>query len=297
MSNSVCWMISSASRAPPTGRAVIAFAGEPLAQRIAHHQFVVDDQNSALGFRCCRCFHYALPFVPPVAVPVLRPRHPSRLRPPPLAAAAGSATLNSVPSPGVERTVISPAVLLHDAVRHGQSQAGAVLVLLGGEERIENARQHFRRDAASRCPSPAPRPVRRPPSNSVATSSRPPLGMASEAFTSSTRTTCWIWLASHSTGGRPSARCFRQLDVLHVQLVLHQQHGAVHHGVQIVGLAVAGRLPREGQQVLHQVAAALAFALDGLQLLGHLVARWERRASATRAAPAARRSGCRTAGC
>src|ERR1017187_9995493 len=39
-------------------------------------------------------------------------------------------------------------VLLHDARRHGQTQSGAVLVLLGGEERIENPGQHIRRDAA-----------------------------------------------------------------------------------------------------------------------------------------------------
>ena len=38
-----------------------------------------------------------------------------------------------------------------------------------------------------------------------------------------------------------------------------------------LALAVAGRLAREGQQVLHQVAAAPALPLDGAKLLGHLV--------------------------
>ena len=67
-------------------------------------------------------------------------------------------------------------VLLHDAMRHGQPQAGAVLVLLGGEERIENARQHVCRDAASRVlhPHRAPAPRRR--RSSVATSSTSALG-------------------------------------------------------------------------------------------------------------------------
>src|ERR1017187_7321533 len=66
-----------------------------------------------------------------------------------------------------------------------------------------------------------------------------------------------------------------QLDVLHLQLVLHQLDRAMHHRVQILRLALARRLARKRQQTLYQFAAALALPLDGLQLLGHLVAPFE----------------------
>ncbi len=115
----------------------------------------------------------------------------------PESGAGGKATVNSVPSPDWERTEISPRVLLHDAVRYRQAQAGAVLVLFGCEKRVEDVRQDVRRGCRSRCPSPGSGPARRRRRKSVDTSSRPPLGMASPALTISTSTTCWIWLASH----------------------------------------------------------------------------------------------------
>jgi CBS domain-containing protein len=50
--------------------------------------------------------------------------------------------------------------------------------------------------------------------------------------------------------------------------------GSPHYDVQVLRLALARRLARERQQALDQFAAPLAFALDRLQLLRHLVASW-----------------------
>ena len=140
----------------------IPLAGKPLAQRIAHHQFIVDDQDSSLGSSCLLVVPLRLPFDPPVtfpfpSVPVrslpgtrrrrrrCRQRHPE-LRPFARFAPDGDLT----------------RVLLDNSRRHRQAQARAVLVFLGGKERVEDARQHVRRNARAGSPSRAPRPVRRP---------------------------------------------------------------------------------------------------------------------------------------
>ena len=162
-------------------------------------------------------------------------------------------------------------MLLHDAVRHGQAQAGAVLILLGGEEGIENARQHVLRNAASGVLHAQGRFAGRAielGDHLQAAARRHRLRRVHHQHQRHLLDLIGVAIHRRQAFGEP----FHQLDVLHLQFVLHQQHGVVDDGVQVVGLALAGLLPREGQQVLHQLAAALAFALDGLQLLGHLVA-------------------------
>src|ERR1035441_957456 len=77
----------------------IPLAGKPLAQRIAHHQFVVDDQDPSLG--SCRCwwflyaYHLILLLVPfpllPIPCPLTAWCPPS---PPP-----SPATPRGIPSP------------------------------------------------------------------------------------------------------------------------------------------------------------------------------------------------------
>ena len=104
---------------------------------------------------------------------------------------------------------IDPALmLLDDAENRGQSQAGAFADFLGGEERFENLRKIFRRDAAAGVAhaqadegagaglggcAPAAS------SNSTAEVSMiscPPLGMASRALTARFISTCSIMPAS-----------------------------------------------------------------------------------------------------
>src|ERR1019366_3315843 len=80
--------------------------------------------------------------LPLVAAPLLACRRNRRR-----AQRQGHAKFRSLPRRRIHLDLA--AVLLHDAVRHGQAQAGAVLILLGGEEGVENARQHILRDAAS----------------------------------------------------------------------------------------------------------------------------------------------------
>ena len=289
------WSPALRARSHRPGR--VALAGKPLAQRIAHHQFVVDDQDSSLGLHR-RCGSTAVAIgssrSPRGGTPPLAPHFHA---PAATAAVTGSATtkFRSFARRGAHRDLAR--VLLHDAVRHGQSQAGAVLVLLGGEERIEDARQHVRRNAAPgvldphRAPAPVsgskavPPPGRRPwawPPRRSPSAPAPPAGSG--------------WRRTR-TGGRPAARFSASSMFCISSLCFTSRMARLDDGVQIVGLAHGWALPREGQQVLHQVAAALALALDGLQLLGHLVAVRRTRASAARAAPAARRSECRRAGC
>src|SRR5665811_462351 len=93
----------------PGGPRRIPLAGKPLAQRIAHYQFVVDDQDSALGSSCRWWFHYACHLILPLLPVTICAVSAHSLAPASAAAVAGSATRNSVPAPGSLRTVISPA--------------------------------------------------------------------------------------------------------------------------------------------------------------------------------------------
>ena len=155
--------------------------------------------------------------------------------PPPRPPRAGSATVNSVPSPGADSTVISPACCSTMLARHRQPEPGAVLIFLGGEERIEDVRQDVRRECRRRYPCTRTTPCSVAGSNSGRDlQACRPWAWPRAAFTISTSITCWIWLPSHSTGGRSVGQALHQFDALHLQLVLHQQDGAMHDGVQVV---------------------------------------------------------------
>ena len=267
-------MASSASRALATGRALIAFAREPLARAnrappvssstIRILPLVLVSTGSSTSVTIVSFVGQRLRLRgsrPPVlpARPVPRPR-----------TAAGSVTVNSVPLPGRGLHRDLAAMLLDDALRHGQSQARAVLVLLGGEKRFEDLRQHLGRDARPGVASRGSAPVRPRRRISVATSSMPPCGMASVAFTSSTSIDLLDLVrrrrrpaADPSPGG--SAARFPATPAW----CCTSSQRAPDQRIQIVGLAMAGRLAREGQQVAHDLAAALALALDDLQLLDH----------------------------
>src|SRR6185436_5485784 len=86
----------------------VALAGEPLAERVAHDQLVVDDQDATLCLRRRRCIHYRCHRFScrPQALPA-----PAFENAPAAAScrSTGSRTVNSAPSPGAERTEISPA--------------------------------------------------------------------------------------------------------------------------------------------------------------------------------------------
>ncbi len=217
MSNSTCLDDFSASRAPATGRAVVAFAGEPFAQRVAHHQSHRPRSGSCPSSLLRSWFsHAGYHSVSATRVRRNARRHAHRRL---------DQKFGSFARRGADRDL--SRVLLHDAVRHGQSQAGAVLVLLGGEEGLEDMR--------------AERPAGMPPPVSFTRTalcsaalecggdhSLPPLSHGFPALTIRTRTTCWIWLASHCTGGRSAASDSTvSCDVLHFELVLDQQHRAV----------------------------------------------------------------------
>ena len=61
-----------------------------------------------------------------------------------------------------------------------------------------------------------------------------------------------------------------ELNAAHVHLVLHQTHTAIDDLVEIAPGQVHRRYPREAQQVLHQLAAALALAGHQVERALHL---------------------------
>ena len=63
-----------------------------------------------------------------------------------------------------------------------------------------------------------------------------------------------------------------QLHAADIELVLHQPDTAVHDLIDVAPLQVHGRAAGEGEQVFHQVAATLAFALDQVQAIGDFLA-------------------------
>ena len=161
------------------------------------------------------------------------------------------------------------ARLLDEAVDHAQPEAGALADVLGGEERLEGARDARPAACRSRCRRPRPSRTRRPcisgmaaacssSSSALAVSmvSRPPSGMASRALTARLSTAFSSWLGS-TVGGHRSCACSElDLDVL-AERALHQR---LHVGEQ---LADVGRTrlehlaPAEGEQPARQVGAAL----------------------------------------
>ena len=118
-------------------------------------------------------------------------------------------------------------MLLDDAINRGQAQAGAAVHFLGGEKRLENPAQIFRRDAAAgvaersgrqtaRAPPPGSAARRR---QSMATAevlmrNWPPRGMASRELTARLSSTCSIMPRSALIEGRPGEKSTLQGDVL-----------------------------------------------------------------------------------
>ena len=250
----------------------VAFAGEPLAQRIAHHQFVVDDQDSSLRLRSQSGLlpllaigssrsRLPLPSVPSVPVHCLTPAVG--------AAAAGSTTLNSVPSPGAERTEISPAccsTMLCATARPRPVRFWSSLVVKNGSKMRGSTSSgmpqpvSFTRttpcsaDAVEfRGSLPACRPWAWPPTRSPS-APEPPAGSG--------------WRRTPPAAGPPPG--LLQLDRSACPACASPAATARCTTVfRSFGSRLARRLARERQQVLHQVAAALALALDGLNLLRH----------------------------
>ncbi len=121
---------------------------------------------------------------------------------------------------GLDRDVAAGP--LHDAVDHGEAEAGALAELLGGEEGLEDVLEHLRRDAGAgvgdRHQRPAGRAAPRcgrPPLSIVlrlvVTAIRPSLSIASLALTTRLSSTCSSWPGSTLTGS--FLRCRFQVQV------------------------------------------------------------------------------------
>src|ERR1022692_483952 len=274
ISNSACWMISRASRAPPAGRAVYPSLVNHLPSesrttsssstiRILPLVRVAVGVSTTLTISSSSWFRYCLaPLI--ASLPGPRRRRRSRrqrhaeLRP----------RARFAPHRDFTR------MLLDNARRHRQAEPGPVLIFLGSKKRVEDARQHLRR-------YPRPRILH----------AHHALFVAAIEFRGHFQATA----LGHRLGGvhhqpqdhlldlvpvaihrrQALRKALFQLDVLHLQLVLHQLDRAVHYRVQVLRLALARRLARKRQQTLYQFAAPLALPLDGLQLLRHLVAPFE----------------------
>ena len=118
------------------------------------------------------------------------------------------------------------AGLLHDAVAGGQSEARALALLLGREERVEDVGEHVRRDTTavvrhrhqtvsarddSRWVDSTRRRAGRRASRS---SSRPPEFVASRALTTRLTSTCSNWLRSTRVTSSSGHSEHAELDVL-----------------------------------------------------------------------------------
>ena len=256
----------------------VAFAGEPLAQRIAHHQSRRPRSgfcpwfSIATGVFHCGC-HVVLPFLRAGRAPGTACACQNRLRPP---AAGSPAAPPRIPflRPAWSCTAISPpccSTMLCATARPRPVRFWSSLVVKNGSKMCGST--------SAGMPHPG---VRHPHPSTVRPRRPAPWPLPAAAL-------------RHGFGGVHQQHQHHLLDLVGVAIHRRQirpPDGSRSSmfcmsslcftsstarrtiGVQVVGLAVAGRLPREGQQVLHQVAAALAFALDGLQ-----AARPSRRAS------------------
>ena len=158
--------------------------------------------------------------------------------------ARGRNTEKRLPAPGVRCDVDPAAVLAHDAVRHREAKARALADVLGGEERLEDARQRARAGcrrpgrATSRAAySATGRPVTGGRDRSLAAErdgDGAPRAMAWIPLTTRFVSTCWIWPAS-----------------------IHAGTSAAPSSVAAsVDAALAGEGPQQGHGVLDECRAA-----------------------------------------
>src|ERR1022692_1440850 len=270
ISNSACWMISRASRAPPAGRAVYPSLVNHLPSesrttsssstiRILPLVRVAVGGSTTLTISSSSWFRYCLASLPGTRRRRRRRRQRhAELRP----------RARFPPPRDFTR------MLLDNARRHRQAEPRPVLIFLGSKKRVEDARQHLRRYTGPRILHAhhalfvAPIEFR---GHFQATALGHRLGGVHHQHQN--HLLDLVPVAIHRR--QALRKALFQLDVLHLQLVLHQLDRAMHHRVQILRLALARRLARKRQQTLYQFAAALALPLDGLQLLGHLVAPFE----------------------
>ena len=161
------------------------------------------------------------------------------------------------------------AALLHDAVHRGQAEARALAVLLGREERFEDARRRLRvhagagiadrhLDVVARLSGRDGRPRRscRARCFSARSKSVPPEGMASRAFTTRFTRICSTCVRSASTGVRPGHTSVTSVHVLADQPLQHVLR-FLHQLIQRHGL-LRDHLPSaEGEQLARQAGGAV----------------------------------------
>src|SRR5271157_1361805 len=241
ISYSACWMASSASRPLPTGLAVYP-------SLVNHLPSESRTTSSSSTIRILPFTWIALGDSTAVAITFSRLSSPAGDRLSRLHSDCGhrQAYLELRSQARLRSHRDLAAVLLHDAMRHREAQPGAVLVFLGGEERIENARHYLGWDPASVVLHPYHALLRL--AIEFGAHFQPPAlahGFRRVHQQHQNHLLDLVRVAQHRR------QMLRQLlfqgDVLHFQLVLDQQHRAVDDGVQIVGLAHAGRLAGKSQ--------------------------------------------------
>ena len=191
-------------------RDLVAVLAEPVIERVADRELVVDDQDACglrRGMAHDLCRLYGLP------VNAVRFGGCRSCRRPAASdgwACRGSRRWNVVPRPTLRVDLDPSPVPLHDAVHDGQAEPHAALRFLGREERLENLRQHFGRNAHARVADVDPDlvGVAVAVARSAPLRPRPSPFIASTALTSSATSACCNWPASATIWHRrPAARC------------------------------------------------------------------------------------------
>ena len=178
---------------------------------------------------------------------------------------------------------LDPAVvLLDDAEDHRQPQAGALARRLGGEERVEDARQVLRGDAdagvghaqADEVPGPRFDPALRVvvgdrPFAGLQMKSLPPSGMASQAFRQRLTSTWFIWPESAWTRPRPAGARTSRRDA-RVDGPPEQGDDLRDRFVEVDRAQPEERLPGEAEQLPGQLRGPPGGLLDGRRQLERL---------------------------
>ena len=198
-----------------------------------------------------------------------------------------------------------PAALPHDAVHRREAQARAPAQLLGGEERLEQMRQHVvvHADAgvahAQRDQRAAERQAfgrrrargRRRSRWRWSSVSVPPAGMASRALTPRLAITCSSCPGSAITSPSDGSRCELELDLLAHHAAEHAAH-FVHDRVEVHQPRLQHLLPAEGQELAHEPGRPVGRAADLLQVLPPGIGGRSVRRAAARCCPGWPSAGC-----
>ena len=147
-----------------------------------------------------------------------------------------------------------------DALGDGEAEARALPRRLGGEERIEDARQDLVGDARAlvlETTSTSPIARRR-----VRTVSVPRPSMASSALAESPRKTWRSWPSLATTSGMAGSRSTPSLLLREARLVAQELERLLHERVQVGRRPANARLAHELEQAARDLLAAIGLLLD-----------------------------------